>query len=102
MLKRGISVFGAVVIAAAVGALAGGSAAHAQPYDCWTRINGSQGAAAFCNKGTGEFRVEAICDIPLFPDKVVVGNWSRSTGTVSVVRCPSATRRVYNVAVGYR
>ena len=101
MPKRGISVFGAVVIAAAVGALAGGSVAHARPYDCWTTTNGTQGATGLCNEGTGQFRVEASCDIAFFPDKIVAGNWSRA-GSLSVVRCPSATRRVYNLGLGYR
>jgi hypothetical protein len=80
---RVVSTALAVGVLAVFGSVAGAGTAHAEPYDC-SADSRRDVAAAYCNNGTGQYRVVATC-------RGVSGlqyGPNQRPGTSSVVRCP--------------
>ncbi|MCF2528271.1 hypothetical protein [Yinghuangia soli] len=72
---------------AAFGTVAGAGTASAEPYDC-SADSRRDVAAAYCNNGTGQYRVVATC-------RGVSGlqyGPNQRPGTASVVRCPNGAQ----------
>lgn len=68
---------------AASGVLAAAGTAHAEPYDC-SADSRRDVASAYCNNGTGQYRVVAVC-------RGVSGlqyGPNQRPGTASTLRCP--------------
>ncbi len=76
-------------VLAALGTVATSGTAQAEPYDCSADTRRDV-AAAYCNSGTGQYRVVATC-------RGVSGvqyGPSQRPGTASVVNCPNGAQAV--------
>lgn len=81
---RVVSTALAAGVLAAFGTVATSGTAHAEPYDC-SADSRRDVASAYCNSGTGQYRVVATC-------RGVSGlqyGPNQRPGTPSTVRCPN-------------
>ncbi|NUU25849.1 MAG: hypothetical protein HOV68_30740 [Streptomycetaceae bacterium] len=81
---RVVSTALAAGVLAAFGTIAASGTAQAEPYDC--SADGRRDvASAYCNSGTGQYRVVAVCRGVSGPQ---YGPSVRPGGAASTVRCP--------------
>jgi hypothetical protein len=100
MVKRGV--FLGLIGALATTFVAAGPA-QAIPSGCASHVQVLM-AYGYCNRGSGEFRIHATCDIPWAPDKKLYGSWRLAAGgSDSLVYCPNPeTRSVKKVGFDLR